>query len=53
MSRSQEEKAAVFRALHGGSLAWSAVEALAATAERIRDEGDFSRPDRIRAWIAG
>jgi len=38
----------------GGSLAWAAVEAMAATAERIRDDGDFSglsRPDRIRGWL--
>jgi 2-methylisocitrate lyase-like PEP mutase family enzyme len=39
----------------GGSLAWVAVEAMAAVAERIRDEGDFSglgSPARIREWLA-
>jgi 2-methylisocitrate lyase-like PEP mutase family enzyme len=40
----------------GGSLAWAAVEAMAAAAERLRDRGDFSglaRPDRIREWLSG
>jgi len=39
----------------GGSLAWAAVEALAGTAEAIRDGGDFSglgSPARIRGWLA-
>ncbi len=39
----------------GGSLAWTAVEAMAAVAEGIRDGGDFSglaSPERIRTWLA-
>lgn len=39
----------------GGSLTWTAVEAMAAAAGRIRDDGDFSslaRPTRIRDWLA-
>jgi 2-methylisocitrate lyase-like PEP mutase family enzyme len=39
----------------GGSLTWTAAEAMAAAAERIRDEGDFSllaSPARIREWLA-
>lgn len=38
----------------GGSLAWSAVEAAAATAEAIRDRGDFSglgSPTGVRQWL--
>lgn len=38
----------------GGSLAWAAVEAAAAAAARMRDEGDFSglgAPTRIREWL--
>lgn len=38
----------------GGSLAWTAVEAMAAAAEAMRDDGDLSglsRPDRVRRWI--
>ncbi len=40
----------------GGSLAWTALEAMAATAEAMRDQGDFSslaRPARIREWFGG
>jgi 2-methylisocitrate lyase-like PEP mutase family enzyme len=40
----------------GGALAWTAVEAMAQAAERIRDEGDFSllgSSARIRDWLAG
>jgi len=39
----------------GGSLAWTAVEAAVAVAERMRDEGDFSglgSPTRVREWLA-
>jgi 2-methylisocitrate lyase-like PEP mutase family enzyme len=39
----------------GGALAWVAVGALAAAAERIRDDGDLSvlaSPARIRDWLA-
>jgi 2-methylisocitrate lyase-like PEP mutase family enzyme len=39
----------------GGSLTWTAVEAMASAAERIRDQGDFSplaSPSRVRAWLA-
>jgi 2-methylisocitrate lyase-like PEP mutase family enzyme len=39
----------------GGSLTWVAVAALAAAAERIRDDGDFSAlavPNRVREWLA-
>jgi 2-methylisocitrate lyase-like PEP mutase family enzyme len=38
----------------GGALAWTAVEAMAQAAERIRDEGDLgalASPKRIRAWL--
>jgi 2-methylisocitrate lyase-like PEP mutase family enzyme len=40
----------------GGSLAWTAVEAMATAAARMRDRGDFSglaRPDRTREWLSG
>jgi 2-methylisocitrate lyase-like PEP mutase family enzyme len=40
----------------GGALTWVAASAMAAAAERIRDEGDFSLltgPERIREWMAG
>jgi 2-methylisocitrate lyase-like PEP mutase family enzyme len=40
----------------GGSLAWTAIEAMAAAAEAIRDQGDFSSlagPARIKEWLAG
>jgi 2-methylisocitrate lyase-like PEP mutase family enzyme len=40
----------------GGALAWTAVEAMATAAERMRDEGDFSglgSAGRIRGWLAG
>jgi 2-methylisocitrate lyase-like PEP mutase family enzyme len=39
----------------GGSLTWTAVEAMASAAEQIRDQGDFSAlasPSRIREWLA-
>ncbi len=39
----------------GGSLAWAAVEATAASAEAIRDAGDFGglgAPTRVREWLA-
>lgn len=38
----------------GGSLAWSAVEAMAGAAERIREQGDFTglgRPTRVNQWL--
>lgn len=40
----------------GGALTWAAVEAFAAAAERIRDEGDFSSlgaSTRITEWLGG
>ena len=40
----------------GGSLTWTAVEAMARVAEQIRDEGDFSglaSPTRVQKWSAG
>ena len=40
----------------GGSLAWTALESMAASAEAMRDQGDFSSlagPDRIREWLGG
>jgi 2-methylisocitrate lyase-like PEP mutase family enzyme len=40
----------------GGALAWAGVEAVAAAAERMRDEGDFSglgSPVRVREWLGG
>jgi 2-methylisocitrate lyase-like PEP mutase family enzyme len=39
----------------GGALTWTAVEAMARAAERIRDEGDFSTlapGGRVQEWIA-
>jgi 2-methylisocitrate lyase-like PEP mutase family enzyme len=39
----------------GGALTWVAVGALAAAAERIRDDGDFSvltAPAQLREWLA-
>jgi 2-methylisocitrate lyase-like PEP mutase family enzyme len=39
----------------GGSLAWTAVNALAAAATEIRDRGDFSAlgdGSRLREWLA-
>lgn len=56
LTRAEIVDAGAQRISVGGSLAWAAVEAMAATAERIRDEGDFSglgRPDRVREWLAG
>jgi 2-methylisocitrate lyase-like PEP mutase family enzyme len=38
----------------GGALTWAAVEAFAAAAEKIRDEGDFSSlgtPGRVADWL--
>jgi 2-methylisocitrate lyase-like PEP mutase family enzyme len=38
----------------GGALTWTAVEAFAAAAEKIRDEGDFSSlgsSSRLREWL--
>jgi 2-methylisocitrate lyase-like PEP mutase family enzyme len=38
----------------GGALTWVAVSAMAAAADRIRQDGDFSalvRPDQINAWL--
>jgi 2-methylisocitrate lyase-like PEP mutase family enzyme len=40
----------------GGALTWVAVRAMAAAAEQIRDDGDFSAlvgPGAIREWLAG
>jgi 2-methylisocitrate lyase-like PEP mutase family enzyme len=40
----------------GGALAWTAVAAMAAAAERMRDDGDFSSldvPARITEWLDG
>ena len=40
----------------GGGLTWTAVAAMAAAAERMRDEGDFtslSVPIRIEEWLGG
>jgi 2-methylisocitrate lyase-like PEP mutase family enzyme len=40
----------------GGGLTWTAVEAMASAAERIRDGGDFSAvkpPARVREWLDG
>ncbi len=38
----------------GGALAWTAIEAMAASAEAIRDQGDLSSlagMSRIRDWL--
>lgn len=56
LSKAEIVAAGAQRISVGGSLTWAAVEAMAGTAERIRDGGDFSglgRPDRIREWLAG
>ena len=40
----------------GGGLTWVAVGAMAAAAEKIRDDGDFSSlaaPDPFDEWLAG
>jgi 2-methylisocitrate lyase-like PEP mutase family enzyme len=40
----------------GGSLAWTAIEAMAASAEAMRDQGDLSSlagASRIREWLGG
>ena len=40
----------------GGALTWTSVAALAAAAERMRDEGDFSAldvPVRVTEWLGG
>jgi 2-methylisocitrate lyase-like PEP mutase family enzyme len=40
----------------GGALTWTAVNAMAAAAERLRDDGDFSvlgSSARIREWLRG
>ncbi len=40
----------------GGSLAWTALEAMAASAEAMRDQGDFSSlagSARIKEWLGG
>jgi len=40
----------------GGALTWVAVGAMAAAAERMRDDGDFSSltpPSRLREWLGG
>jgi 2-methylisocitrate lyase-like PEP mutase family enzyme len=40
----------------GGALTWAAVNAMAAAAERLRDDGDFSvlgSSARIREWLRG
>jgi 2-methylisocitrate lyase-like PEP mutase family enzyme len=40
----------------GGSLAWTAIEAMAASAEAMRDQGDLSTlagASRIREWLGG
>jgi 2-methylisocitrate lyase-like PEP mutase family enzyme len=39
----------------GGALTWTAVEAMAHAAERMRDDGDFTSlgaPSRINDWLA-
>jgi 2-methylisocitrate lyase-like PEP mutase family enzyme len=40
----------------GGALTWAAVGGMAAAAERMRDDGDFSGlapPARLKEWLAG
>jgi 2-methylisocitrate lyase-like PEP mutase family enzyme len=40
----------------GGALTWAAVGGMAAAAERMRDDGDFSAlapPARLKEWLAG
>jgi len=40
----------------GGALTWVAVNAMAAAATAIRDDGDFSslrRPRQIQEWLGG
>jgi 2-methylisocitrate lyase-like PEP mutase family enzyme len=55
LSMSELVEAGAQRVSVGGALTWTAVEAMAAAAGRIRDEGDFSllaRPAQIRPWLA-
>ena len=54
LSMAEVAEAGAKRISVGGSLAWTAVEAMAAAAERIRDDGDFSgltAPTRVREWL--
>jgi 2-methylisocitrate lyase-like PEP mutase family enzyme len=54
MSMSEIVGAGARRVSVGGRLAWTAIEAMAAAAERIRDRGDFSAlaaPTRIGEWM--
>jgi 2-methylisocitrate lyase-like PEP mutase family enzyme len=54
LSMAEVAEAGARRISVGGSLAWTAVEAMAAAAERIRDDGDFSglvAPTRVREWL--
>jgi 2-methylisocitrate lyase-like PEP mutase family enzyme len=56
LSLSDIVQAGARRVSVGGSLAWTAVEAMARAAEQIRDEGDFSglaSPKRIKGWLGG
>jgi 2-methylisocitrate lyase-like PEP mutase family enzyme len=56
LSLSEIYAAGAQRVSVGGSLAWTAAEALAAAAEAIRDRGDLSglgSPARVRGWLAG
>jgi 2-methylisocitrate lyase-like PEP mutase family enzyme len=55
LSRDELVGAGAQRISVGGSLTWTAVEAMAAAAGQIRDAGDFSslaRPTRVRDWLA-
>ncbi len=56
MSFAEIAAAGAQRVSVGGALAWTAVEAAADAAARIREHGDFSElksPPRIRGWLQG
>jgi 2-methylisocitrate lyase-like PEP mutase family enzyme len=56
LSMAEIVEAGAQRVSLGGSLAWTAVEAMAASAEAIRDRGDFSSlgsMSAVREWLGG
>jgi 2-methylisocitrate lyase-like PEP mutase family enzyme len=55
LSMAEIAEAGARRVSVGGALTWVAVDAMAAAATRMRDEGDFSileRPARLDEWLA-
>jgi 2-methylisocitrate lyase-like PEP mutase family enzyme len=54
LSMEEIAEAGAQRVSVGSGLAWTAFESMAAAAEAMRDEGDFSGllgPKRIRGWL--